>query len=85
MRASVTYNKDAIRGCLGSWMGSQTSVQICACLHTITVPGELLIREGDRAEMYLLIKGQVEIFNQTGTFHTVIEAKDASKPSTLGR
>ena len=34
--------------------------------------------------MYLLIKGQMEIFNQTGTFHTVIEARDASEAKYFG-
>lgn len=89
MRASVILynNKDAIRRVPWFADGEPDFLfRICACLHTIyCAPGELLIREGEIGqEMYLLIKGQVEIFNQTGTFHTVIEAKDASEAKYFG-
>ena len=88
MRASVILynNKDAIRKVPWFADGEPDFLfRICACLHTIyCAPGELLIREEIGQEMYLLIKGQVEIFNQTGTFHTVIEAKDASEAKYFG-
>ena len=89
MRASVILynNKDAIRRVPWFADGEPDFLfRICACLHTIyCAPGELLIREGELGqEMYLLIKRQVEIFNQTGTFHTVIEARDASEAKYFG-
>ena len=89
MRAAVILynNKDAIRRVPWFADGEPDFLfRICACLHTIyCAPGELLIREGELGqEMYLLIKGQVEIFNQTGTFHTVMEAADASEAKYFG-
>ena len=89
MRAAVVVynNKDAIRKV--PWFADAEPdflFRICECLRTFyCAPGELLIREGEYGtEMYLMIKGQVEIYNQTGTFHTTLEAHDATEAKYFG-